>query len=65
MRLVTKDLGLAVDLARDVGVPVELTARSEQSPPRARAQYGDDAGEISAVRLYEDLAGIRLRLGRT
>ncbi len=65
MRLVTKDLGLAVDLAREVGVPVELTALVEQIHRRARAQYGDDAGEISAVRLYEDLAGISLRLGRT
>jgi 3-hydroxyisobutyrate dehydrogenase len=65
MRLVTKDLGLAVDLARDVGVPVELTAVVEQIHRRARAQYGDDAGEISAIRLYEDLAGVRLRLGRT
>jgi 3-hydroxyisobutyrate dehydrogenase len=65
MHLVTKDLGLAVDLARDVGVPVELTALVEQIHRRARAQYGDDAGEISAVRLYEDLAGVRLRLGRT
>ncbi|HTP22008.1 MAG TPA: NAD(P)-dependent oxidoreductase [Solirubrobacteraceae bacterium] len=65
MRLVTKDLGLAVDLARDVGVPVELTALVEQIHRRARAQYGDDAGEISAIRLYEDLAGVTLRLGRT
>ncbi len=63
MRLVTKDLGLAVDLARDVGMPVELTALVEQIHRRARAQYGDDAGEISAVRLYEDLAGVSLRLG--
>jgi len=65
MRLVTKDLGLAVDLARDVGMPVELTTLVEQIHRRARAQYGDDAGEISAVRLYEDLAGVSLRLGRT
>jgi len=63
MRLVTKDLGLAVDLARDVGVPVELTALVEQIHRRARALYGDDAGEISAIRLYEDLAGVKLRLG--
>jgi 3-hydroxyisobutyrate dehydrogenase len=62
MRLVTKDLGLAVDLARDVGVPVELTALVEQIHRRARAAYGDDAGEISAIRLYEDLAGLELRL---
>jgi 3-hydroxyisobutyrate dehydrogenase len=62
MRLVTKDLGLAVDLARDVGMPVELTALVEQIHRRARAAYGDEAGEISAIRLYEDLAGISLRL---
>jgi 3-hydroxyisobutyrate dehydrogenase len=62
MRLVTKDLGLAVDLAREVGVPVELTALVEQIHRRARATYGDDAGEISAVRLYEDAAGVLLRL---
>jgi len=62
MRLVTKDLGLAVDLARDVGIPVELTALVEQIHRRARAIYGDDAGEISALRLYEDLAGVELRL---
>ena len=65
MRLVTKDLGLAVDLARDVGVPAELSALVEQIHRRARAVYGDDAGEISAVRLYEDLAGIRLRLAQS
>jgi 3-hydroxyisobutyrate dehydrogenase len=62
MRLVTKDLGLAVDLAGDVGVPAELTALVEQIHRRVRNLYGDDAGEISAVRLYEDLAGVQLRL---
>jgi 3-hydroxyisobutyrate dehydrogenase len=62
MRLVTKDLGLAVDLAREVGVPAELSALVEQIHRRARAVYGDDAGEISAVRLYEDVSGLLLRL---
>jgi 3-hydroxyisobutyrate dehydrogenase len=61
MKLVTKDLGLAVDLARDVGVPAELSALVEQIQRRARAAYGDDAGEMSAIRLYEDLTGTRLR----
>jgi 3-hydroxyisobutyrate dehydrogenase len=61
MKLVTKDLGLAVDLARDVGVPVELSALVEQIHRRARAAYGDAAGEMSAIRLYEDLAGVELR----
>ena len=35
MRLVTKDLGLAVDLAGEVGVPAELTALVEQIHRRA------------------------------
>jgi len=61
MELVTKDLGLAVDLARDVGVPADLSALVEQIHRRARAAYGDHAGEMSAVRLYEDLAGTELR----
>lgn len=61
MRLVSKDLGLAVELAGSVGVPAELTRLVEQIHGRVRARYGDDAGEISAVRLYEDLAGVKLR----
>jgi 3-hydroxyisobutyrate dehydrogenase len=65
MRLVTKDLGLAIDLAREVGVPVELSALVEQIHRRARATYGDTAGEISAMRLYEDVAGVLLRLPKT
>ncbi len=63
LRLVTKDLGLVVDLAREVGLATELTALVDQVHRRARATYGDDAGQISAIRLYEDLAGIKLRLG--
>jgi 3-hydroxyisobutyrate dehydrogenase len=62
MKLVTKDLALAVELARDAGVPVELAALVEQIHRRARLTYGDEAGEMSAVRLYEELAGAALRL---
>ncbi len=61
MALACKDLGLAVGVGRDVGVPVELSALVEQVYRRARAQYGDDAGEMSPVRLYEEIAGIQLR----
>jgi 3-hydroxyisobutyrate dehydrogenase len=61
MKLVTKDLGLALDLAREVGLPAEMTALVEQIHRRARVRYGDEAGEMSAIRLYEDLAGIELR----
>jgi 3-hydroxyisobutyrate dehydrogenase len=61
--LVTNDLGLAIDLGRELGVPMELGALVEQLHRRARAVYGDRAGELSAVRLVEDAAGIKLRLG--
>ncbi len=61
MKLVTKDLALAADLARDVGLPVEMTALVEQIHRRARVRYGDEAGEMSAIRLYEELAGVKLR----
>jgi 3-hydroxyisobutyrate dehydrogenase len=61
MKLVTKDLGLAVDLARDAGVPVEMASLVEQLHRRARLSYGDDAGEMSAIRLYEDAVGVSLR----
>jgi 3-hydroxyisobutyrate dehydrogenase len=64
MSLVTKDLGLAVDLARDVGVPVELAALVEQLHRRVRALFGDSAGEMSVLRLYEELAGVQLRLSK-
>jgi 3-hydroxyisobutyrate dehydrogenase len=64
MSLVTKDLGLAVDLARDVGVPVEVAPLVEQIHRRVREVYGDAAGEMSALRLYEDAAGVHLRLSR-
>jgi 3-hydroxyisobutyrate dehydrogenase len=57
-----KDLGLAVDLARNTGVPAEMSALVEQIYRRARAQYGDDGGEMLPVKLLEDLTGTQLRL---
>jgi 3-hydroxyisobutyrate dehydrogenase len=62
MVLACKDLGLAVDLGRDVGVPAELSALVEQIFRRAKAAYGDLAGEMSPVRLYETWAGQNFRL---
>ncbi|MCK8466649.1 NAD(P)-dependent oxidoreductase [Microbacterium sp. KSW4-16] len=59
--LACKDLGLSVDLARSVGMPVELSSLVEQIFRRARASYGDRAGEMAPVRLYEELLGRDLR----
>lgn len=60
--LACKDLGLSIDLARNVGVPVELSSLVEQIYRRAKSQYGDKAGEMTPVKLYEDLIGQELRL---
>lgn len=62
MMLACKDLGLAVDLGRDLGVSTELSALVEQIYRRARAQYGDLAGEMTPIKLYESLAGQQFRL---
>jgi hypothetical protein len=55
LALACKDLGLAVDLARQTGVPAEMSAMVEQIYRRARAQYGDDGGQMLPMKLLEDL----------
>src|SRR6266705_5617494 len=62
LALACKDLGLAVDLARESGVPVEVSAVVEQIYRRARAQYGDAGGEMLPIKLLEDLSMTELRL---
>jgi 3-hydroxyisobutyrate dehydrogenase len=64
LALACKDLGLAVDLARAVGVPAEVSALVEQIYRRARAQYGDLGGEMLPVKLLEDLTGTQLRFSQ-
>jgi 3-hydroxyisobutyrate dehydrogenase len=62
LALACKDLGLAVDLARQTGVPAEMSAMVEQIYRRARAQYGDDGGQLLPMKLLEDLTGTPVRL---
>ncbi|MGO8957035.1 MAG: NAD(P)-dependent oxidoreductase [Streptosporangiaceae bacterium] len=64
LALACKDLGLAVDLARDTGVPAEVSALVEQIYRRARAQYGDNGGEMLPIKLLEDVTATPLRLAR-
>ncbi len=59
--LVCKDLGLAVELGRENGVPLEVSALVEQIHRRALAQYGDSGHQLFAVKLLEDLTQISLR----
>jgi 3-hydroxyisobutyrate dehydrogenase-like beta-hydroxyacid dehydrogenase len=57
-----KDLNLAVDLAGELGVPVPVTALSQQMLRVAMAQgYGDD-DICGSIRVYEDLARVQVQL---
>ena len=62
LALACKDLGLAVDLARQTGVPAEVSAVVEQIYRRAKAQYGDHGGEMLPIKLLEDITSTPLRL---
>ena len=59
--LCLKDLGLATELAREVGVPVALTDRVEALYGEAKRAYGGTAPELTVVKLVEDAAWIGLR----
>ena len=61
MDLACKDLGLARQLGRTFGVPLELAGLVEQIFLRARAQYGGNAWSPMVVRLLEDALGTELR----
>ena len=62
--LACKDLRLANDLARSVGVPLEVGSAVEQLYRRARARYGDKAGECIPAKLYEDDTNTPLRYAK-
>jgi 3-hydroxyisobutyrate dehydrogenase len=59
--LACKDLGLALGLGRDFGVPLELGALVERTFARARERYGGSAWSPMVVRLIEDALGAELR----
>ncbi len=61
MDLACKDLGFALGMGRDLGVPLELAGLVEQTFIRARQQLGGDASSTAVVKLLEDALGEQLR----
>jgi 3-hydroxyisobutyrate dehydrogenase len=61
MDLAVKDLGFALDLGRELGVPLDLAALVEQTFLRAREEYGGAAWSSQVVKLLEDAVGVDLR----
>jgi 3-hydroxyisobutyrate dehydrogenase len=58
-----EELATVAALARDLGMPGELMRLVEQTYQRALRRYGPVNGELLAVALLEEEAGIRLRHG--
>ena len=61
MDLACKDLGFALELGDELGVPLELASLVEQSFVRAREAYGGSAWSPMVVKLLEDALGTDLR----
>jgi 3-hydroxyisobutyrate dehydrogenase len=58
-----EELAAVTALARHLGLPSGLTELVEQTYQRALRRYGPASGELLAVALLEEEAGIRLRHG--
>jgi 3-hydroxyisobutyrate dehydrogenase len=58
-----EELATVAALARDLDLPSELTQLVERTYQRALHRYGPASGELLAVALLEEEAGIRLRHG--
>jgi 3-hydroxyisobutyrate dehydrogenase len=61
MALAAKDARLVSELAREVGMPLEVAGLIEQIFTRARRRYGDEAWSTQIVKLLEDDLGVDLR----
>ena len=61
MDLAVKDLGFALDLGRELDVPLDLASLVEQTFLRARDEYGGSAWSSQVVKLLEDAVGDDLR----
>ena len=61
MDLACKDLGFALGMGREFGVPLELAGLVEQTFIRARQQLGGGAWSTAVVKLLEEALGQELR----
>jgi 3-hydroxyisobutyrate dehydrogenase len=60
LALLDKDLRIAADIARDVGVPSPLTQLASELFRAARAELGEEADHVEAVRVIERGAGVEI-----
>jgi 3-hydroxyisobutyrate dehydrogenase len=61
MDLALKDLGFALAMARNFGVPLDLATRVNAIFEEGKRAYGGDAWSTKIVKLLEDAVGVELR----
>jgi len=61
MDLALKDLGFAVAMGKEWGVPLDLASMVNQTFIRGKAEFGGDAWSTKIVKLLEDAVGVDLR----
>ena len=61
MDLACKDLGFAMGMSREFGVPLELARRTAEIFQQGRGAYGGQAQSTQIVKLLEDALGTDLR----
>jgi len=59
--LALKDLGLALELGAETGVPLALAEETGRALEEARGRYGGSAWSPTVVKLLEDAVGVDLR----
>ncbi len=61
LALLDKDVGIALDVAREAGVETPLLAAARAALHRARALLGEEADYLEAIRVIEEQAGVEIR----
>jgi 3-hydroxyisobutyrate dehydrogenase len=61
MALLEKDIGIAHDLARELGVPDTVLAAARERCRVLRAELGESADYLDPIRVAEQAAGVELR----
>ncbi|HWP36266.1 MAG TPA: NAD(P)-dependent oxidoreductase [Gemmatimonadales bacterium] len=61
LALLDKDLGIAVDVLRETGVPSEAIVMAKRVFAEGRKELGEDADHVELVKVIERRAGVEIR----
>ena len=61
LALLDKDVGIALDVLRETGVPHETIAAAKRAMEEARKALGEEADHVEAIKLIERAAGVEIK----